>query len=283
MRGVDAALQCLQPVAFLEDLADMAAFCRNLRPGKFGRRRHLVGRAEIGPDEAAELDRRIGSDVDVLLELVLRRLVELVEAIAFDVEFPAVIDAPETAFLVASEEQGHPAMRAEFVDQADPAVAVAERDEILAEQLDADLRTVRLGDIRRQASGVPIPPHRLAHRRPGSDAGDQFVFLRWQHRRFLLAGSWRARLGSSRPSRLRQNVLRSGGFATDATAGTLLRCAARALSRPVPPRRPLPPRSDARGSCAPDHRAWPPSPAHARTRRPARRPRARPPGCRGRA
>src|SRR2546423_13289276 len=189
MRGVDAALQCLQPVAFLDDLADMAASCRNLRPGKFGRGRHLVGRAEIGPDEAAELDRRIGSDVDVLLELVLRRLVELVEAIAFDVELPAVIDAPETAFLVASEEQGHPAMRAEFVDQTDPAVAVAERDEILAEQSDAGRRTVRLGDLRRQAGGGPKTPHRPAHPRPGADAGDQFVFLRWQHRRFLLAGS----------------------------------------------------------------------------------------------
>src|SRR6266576_6037979 len=189
MRGVDAALQCLQPVAFLDDLADMAAFCRNLRPGKFGCGRHLVGRAEIGPDEAAELDRRIGGDVDVLFELVLRRLVELVEAMAFDVELPAVIDAPETAFLVASEEQGHPAMRAEFVDQADPAITVAERDEILAEQFDADRRTVRLGDLRRQAGGDPIPPHRLSHRRPGADAGDQFVFLRWQHRRFLLAGS----------------------------------------------------------------------------------------------
>src|SRR5947209_5045430 len=220
MRGVDAALQCLQPVAFLDDLADMAAFCRNLRPGKFGRGRHLVGRAEISPDEAAELDRRIGSDVDVLLELVLRRLIELVKAIAFDVELPAVIDAPETAFLVASEEQGHPAMRAEFVDQTDPAVAVAERDEILAEQFDADRRTVRLGDLRRQAGGDPISPHRLAHRRPSADAGDQFVFLRWQHRRFLLAGSLAGPARQQPALPLRQNVLRWGGFATNATART---------------------------------------------------------------
>src|SRR5256714_3001955 len=214
MRGVDAALQCLQPVAFLDDLADMAAFCRNLRPGKFGRGRHLVGRAEIGPDEATELDRRIGSDVDVLLELVLRRLIELVEAIAFDVELPAVIDAPETTFLVASEEQRHPAMRAEFVDQTDPAVAVAERDEILAEQSDAGRRTVRLGDLRRQAGGGPKTPHRPAHPRPGADAGGQFVFLRWQHRRFLLAGSWRARLRSSPHPPLPGKVLPPGGLGT---------------------------------------------------------------------
>src|SRR5207302_8804269 len=150
MRGVDAALQCLQPVAFLDDLADMAAFCRNLRPGKFGCGRHLVGRAEIGPDDAAELDRRRGSDVDVLLELVLRRLIELVEAIAFDVELPAVIDAPETTYLVASEEQRHPAVRADFVDQADPAIAVVARDEILTDSFDAHRRTVSGGEHRAQ-------------------------------------------------------------------------------------------------------------------------------------
>ena len=39
----------------------------------------------------------------MLLELVLRRLVELIDAVAFDVEFPAVIDAAQPAFLVAPE------------------------------------------------------------------------------------------------------------------------------------------------------------------------------------
>src|SRR5437763_16415423 len=124
MRGVDAAFQCLQPVAFLDDLGDVPARLRYLGPGEFGRRRHLVGRAEIGPDETAELDRRIGRDVNVLLELMLRRLVELIDAIAFDVKFPAVIDASEPAFLVAAEPQRHAATPPEFLDQADPAVAV---------------------------------------------------------------------------------------------------------------------------------------------------------------
>src|SRR5947209_7617462 len=75
-------------------------------------------------------------------------------------------------------------MRAEFVDQTDAALAVAERDEVLAEQSDAHRRTIRLGDFPRQAGRNPIPPHRISHWRAESDAGDQFVFLRWQHRRF---------------------------------------------------------------------------------------------------
>jgi len=70
------------------------------------------------------------------------------------------------------------------VDQPDPAVAVPEADQVLAEQLDAHRRAVRLGDLPRQAGGYPIPPHRVAHRRAGVDTRDQFVFLRGQHRRF---------------------------------------------------------------------------------------------------
>src|SRR5205814_1477691 len=103
-RGVDAALQRLQVVTLLNDLGDMPAAFRNLGPGEFRRRRHLVDRAEISPHDATELDRRIGGDVDAVLELVLRGLVELIDAVAFDVEFPAVIDAAEAAFLVAPKE-----------------------------------------------------------------------------------------------------------------------------------------------------------------------------------
>ena len=99
----------------LDNLRHVAMRRRHLGPGEFGRRRDLVGRSQIGPDDAAQFDGRIGDDVDVLLELVLRRLVELVEAMAFDVELPAVIDAAQTAFLVAAKKQRHPAVRAEFI------------------------------------------------------------------------------------------------------------------------------------------------------------------------
>ena len=136
--------------------------------------------------------------MDVLLELVLRRLVQLIEAIAFDVELPAVIDAAQPAFLVAPEKQRHAAVRAEFVDEADAAVAVAERDEVLAQQLHPDRRAVGLGDLARQAGRDPIPPHRIAHRGARSDAGDQFVFFRWQHRFGLLAGTDLPQAGGQR-------------------------------------------------------------------------------------
>ena len=69
-----------------------------------------------------QLERRVVLDVDLVGEAVFARLVQLIDAVALDVEFPAVIDAPETAFLVAPKEQRDPAVGTELVDKADPAV-----------------------------------------------------------------------------------------------------------------------------------------------------------------
>ena len=86
------------------------------------------------------------------LNCVFLRLVQHVDAVAVDVELPAVIDAAQPAFLVAPEEQRGAAMRAVFVDQTDAALAVAERHEVLAEQPDAHRRTIRLRRSRATAA-----------------------------------------------------------------------------------------------------------------------------------
>jgi hypothetical protein len=95
--------------------------------------------------------------------------------ISGDIELPAVIDAAQPALLVASEEQRCAAMRATVVEDADPSRAVAERDEALAEQHQAQRIAVnqKLG---RQAGRQPILPHQRAHRGAGSDPGEQLVF-----------------------------------------------------------------------------------------------------------
>src|SRR5260370_2189617 len=51
-------------------------------------------------------------------------------------EFPAVIDATQPALLVAPEKQRGTAMWTIFVEEPNSAVAVAKRDEILAQQPD---------------------------------------------------------------------------------------------------------------------------------------------------
>ena len=103
VRGVQPAFQPLQPVALLDHLGDVAMGCRHLGPGEFRQRRDALGRAEIGPDDAAKLAGRIGCRADLVLEVVFRRLVHHVDATAVHVELPAVVDAAQPAFLVAAE------------------------------------------------------------------------------------------------------------------------------------------------------------------------------------
>src|SRR5271166_4795778 len=72
-------------------------------------------------------------------------------------------------------------MRTIFVEEPDPAVAVAERDEILAQQPDTHRRPIELGDLTHKQGRDPIAPHCLAHRCPTSDPGQQLVFLTYKH------------------------------------------------------------------------------------------------------
>ena len=72
----------------------------------------------------------------LVLKVGLGGLVGHVDAVAVDVELPAVVDAAQAGFFVAAEEQGRAAVRAVVLDQADLAVGVAEGDELLAEEQD---------------------------------------------------------------------------------------------------------------------------------------------------
>jgi hypothetical protein len=66
-------------------------------------------------------------------------------------------------------------MRAELVDESDPALTVAKPDELFAEELNAGRRAIRLGQFARQQRRDPVAPHYLAHRRLWPDTGYQFV------------------------------------------------------------------------------------------------------------
>ncbi len=171
VRGVDAALERLQPVALLDHLRHVTVRRRRLGPGELGQRRL----------EVRWVDGRIGRLADLVLEAQLFRLVHHVHATAADVELPAVVDAPETALLVASEEERRAPMRAVFVEETDAPFGVAERHQLLAQQLDAHRRAVGLGQLLREQRGNPVPAHGLAHRRAGADAGDELVLFACQH------------------------------------------------------------------------------------------------------
>ncbi len=68
-------------------------------------------------------------------------------------------------------------MRAQFVEHADAALAVAKDDEVLAEQAHPHRRAIGFGDFLGQAGRDPVAAHDLPHRRRSFDAAQQVVFL----------------------------------------------------------------------------------------------------------
>src|SRR5439155_5709105 len=117
--------------------------------------------------------------VDLVAELL--GLVHLIEAVAVDVELPAMIDAAQAGFLVASKPQRSAAVRAEFVDKADTALAVAKADQTLAQQLNANRRAVGLRKLPRKKRRNPVAPQHVTHRGPRSRPRHQFVVFARQH------------------------------------------------------------------------------------------------------
>src|SRR6201999_1929549 len=81
----------------------------------------------------------------------------------------------------AAERQRHAAMRTALLQQADLAVAVAERDQPLAEDLDPHRIAVALRDLLAEADRMPEAPEHLAHRRARADATQQLVIGFRQH------------------------------------------------------------------------------------------------------
>ena len=89
-----------------------------------------------------------------------------------------MIEAAQAAFLVACVDERGAAVRAVFVEHAEPALGVAEHHEVLAEQLDAQRLPVGLGDFLREAGRDPVAAHDRPHRRVAFDAAQEVVFFR---------------------------------------------------------------------------------------------------------
>jgi len=105
MRGVDIALERLQPVAFALHEVDLQIGRRHQRGLDRRQWRRLLARTHIDPDQAIAFGDHIGLSFDLVFEVLMRRRVRHIDAIALRVVFPAVIDAADAVLLVAAEEQ----------------------------------------------------------------------------------------------------------------------------------------------------------------------------------
>ena len=77
-------------------------------------------------------------------------------------------------------------MRTVFADHPQPTVAVAERDQVFAEQADAHRIAIAFRDFLGQARRQPVAAHDLSHRGIAFHPAQQVIVFRRQHPRSSL-------------------------------------------------------------------------------------------------
>src|SRR6185437_11458782 len=92
----------------------------------------------------------------------------LIEAVAFGVEFPAMVAAANAVFLDLAVVERGTAVAAARVQQAGAAMPVPEQDEILAERANFSGDIAGVGD---KPDRVPVAPQQFPHRRAAADGG----------------------------------------------------------------------------------------------------------------
>ncbi len=103
-------------------------------------------------------------------------------------------------------------MRAELFEQPDPPFGVAERHQVLAQELDPHGRAIGLGQFRGEQGRDPVAPQGVPHRRARADARDELVLFVGQHGVFLPA----ERSTAERPFRIWPIILRTAPLLPDA-------------------------------------------------------------------
>src|SRR6267143_1915155 len=147
MDGIEAAFHRLQVIAFLQALAHVALLVAHIDPFVCRRCRLVLRWAEVRPEHAAALDKRIALQLHALAKTRVIRLRGDLYALPGDVVLPAVVGAAQPPFLIAAEPERRAAMRTELIDQSQPVLGIAQRDEALAEQLYAHRRAIGLGQL----------------------------------------------------------------------------------------------------------------------------------------
>ena len=205
VRRVDAALHSLHPVAVLPFFGDVAVRGWHQRHLQRRQLRGALGRPHVGPDHSALLARRIGFDADLVLGVEVGIGGGHVDAASLHVELPAVVDAANTARLVAPEPEVGAAVRAMLIDDADAPARVSERQQLLAHDRDFLGHPVGFGQLLRQQNRQPEAAQQLAHRRSRTGFGQEFIVLCTEHGGppdYCFEQAWRRSRGPSTWSRL---------------------------------------------------------------------------------
>ena len=212
MRRIEITLDPLQIIGGLVHLDDQQPVGRQAEPRKFGKWRLEVVRPHIGPYQPASLAHGIGCNTELLGERPRRRLGRRLNHAAIARNLPAMIEAAQTARLIAPVSQRGASMRAELIDQAQFTVAGTEQHELFAQQLDPGGCTAGRRDFLGFGSRNPIAAHKLAHRLAFADLSQRLVFLGCQHGNFrpCIADCANCIMRESRINEIQREVFRNG-------------------------------------------------------------------------
>ena len=179
VRRVDADLQGLQPVALDQPLEGEGVGAGRQEAVEIGEGRCLA-LAEPGEDDAVLHHHRIAPLAHLLAEHAAFGFGRRFEALAVDVEQPAMEQAAQAAILETAVGEVGAAMRAVAVEQAVTAALVAEQDEILAQHAHRLGRPLG-GQFVGEGDGMPVVAHQGAALGAGADPGDQLILVGAHH------------------------------------------------------------------------------------------------------
>jgi hypothetical protein len=124
---------------------------------------------------------RISLGLDLVLEGRVAGFSRHIDAVAVHVELPAVIDATQPTFFIATKEHPRPAMWAERIDDTDRTMAVAEGHQVFTEHAQPHRCPIRFGQFLGHQHRVPEAAEQLAHRCSRTRLGQEFVVAQPQH------------------------------------------------------------------------------------------------------
>ena len=179
VRRIDADLERLQPVA-VDHALEREGVGRRRGEAVEMRERRRLARAHIGEQDPASLHHRVGLLPDIGAHPAARGLGRRLQALAGDVEQPAVEGAAQPVLLQPSEGEIGAAVRAGARQQAVTALAVAEQHQAFAKQANRLDRPVA-GQFVDQRRGLPVAPHQLAGGRAGAGTGNEIILFGAQH------------------------------------------------------------------------------------------------------
>src|SRR6185312_14835650 len=129
---IDLPFEDLRPIAADPYFRRTDAGIGSRRKGRRLELAHFFGRPHVGPNKPAGFTCGIGFVLDPFRNEAVGGLGRHFHDVAFNVEFPAVIEATQAALLVARKYQRRAPVRTVLVENANTALAITKYNEILS-------------------------------------------------------------------------------------------------------------------------------------------------------